>query len=88
MGRSVYAFVAISSIWYVISSFWIAIALCCFHTPYLPGDKEAKAEEAKQNMAKVELAKQSFGGIYKTPEECSKELAAVKGAEIAGVAAV
>ena len=66
----------------------IAIALCCFHTPYLPGDKEAKAEEAKQNMAKVELAKQSFGGIYKTPEECSKELAAIKGAEIAGVAAV
>ena len=88
VGRSVYAFVAISSIWYVISSFWIAIALCCFHTPYLPGDKEAKAEEAKQNMAKVELAKQSFGGIYKTPEECSKELAAVKGAEIAGVGAV
>ena len=39
-------------------------------------------------MAKVELAKQSFGGIYKTPEECSKELAAVKGAEIAGVGAV
>ena len=88
VGRSVYAFVAISSIWYVISSFWIAIALCCFHTPYLPGDKEAKAEEAKQNMAKVELAKQSFGGIYKTPEECSKELSALKGAEIAGVAAV
>ena len=41
VGRSVFSFVAISSIWYVISSFGIAIALCCFHTPYLQGDKEA-----------------------------------------------
>ena len=54
MGRSVYSFVAISSIWYVISSFWIAIALCCFHTPYLPGDKEAHEGGGGEAVVDVE----------------------------------